>query len=131
MVNPDGSREPRFACNVVIGDRAEAYNVLMDMASVFRGILFWSNNVIQVAADHGNLDGTDLAPSHIYTNANVIGGVFEYSGSSLKTRSTSVHVRYNDPENFYRPNVVVVEDAALIAKYGYIVKELIGFGCTS
>jgi len=131
VVNPDGSREPRFACNIVIGDRAEAYNVLLDMASVFRGILFWSNNVIQVAADHGNLDGTNLAPSHIYTNANVIGGVFEYSGSSLKTRSTSVHVRYNDPENFYRPNVVVVEDAALIAKYGFIVKELIGFGCTS
>jgi predicted phage tail protein len=131
VINPDGTREPRFSCNVVIGDRAEAYNVLMDMASVFRGILFWSNNVIQVAADHGNLDGTALAASHIYTNANVVGGVFEYSGSSLKTRSTSVHVRYNDPENFYRPNVVVVEDAALIAKYGYIVKELIGFGCTS
>jgi len=131
VTNPDGTTEPRFSCNVVIGDRAEAYNVLMDMASVFRGILFWSNNVIQVAADHGNLDGTALAASHIYTNANVVGGVFEYSGSSLKTRSTSVHVRYNDPENFYRPNVVVVEDAALIAKYGYIVKELIGFGCTS
>lgn len=131
VTNPDGTREPRFACNVVIGDRAEAYNVLMDMASVFRGILFWSNNVIQVAADHGNLDGSELGVSHIYNNSNVVGGVFEYSGSSLKTRSTSVHVRYNDPENFYKPNVVVVEDAALIAKYGYIVKELIGFGCTS
>jgi len=131
VTNPDGSREPRFACNVVIGDRAEAYNVLMDMASVFRGILFWSNNVIQVAADHGNLDGTALSVAHIYNNSNVVGGVFEYSGSSLKTRSTSVHVRYNDPDNFYKPNVVVVEDAALIAKYGYIVKELIGFGCTS
>jgi predicted phage tail protein len=131
VTNPDGSKEPRFSCNVVIGDRAEAYNVLLDMASVFRGILFWSNNVIQVAADHGNLDGTALEPAHIYTNANVAGGIFEYSGSSLKTRSTSVHVRYNDPDNFYRPNIVVVEDAALIAKYGYIVKELIGFGCTS
>ena len=131
VTNPDGTTEPRFSCNVIIGDRAEAYNVMMDMASVFRGILFWSNNVIQVEADHGNLDGAALAPSHIYTNANVIDGVFEYSGSSLKTRSTSVHVRYNDPENFYRPNVVVVEDATLIAKYGYIVKELVGFGCTS
>jgi predicted phage tail protein len=131
VTNPDGTTEPRFSCNVVIGDRAEAYNVLLDMASVFRGILFWSNNVIQVAADHGSIDGTALEPSHIYTNANVVGGVFEYSGSSLKTRSTSVHVRYNDPDNFYRPNIVVVEDAALIAKYGYIIKELIGFGCTS
>lgn len=129
--NPDGTQEPRFACNIVIGDRADAYSVLQDMSSVFRGILFWSNNVIQVAADHGNLDGTALTVSHIYTNSSVVGGVFEYSGSSLKTRSTSVRVRYNDPDNFYKPNIVVVEDADLIAKYGYQVKEIIAFGCTS
>lgn len=131
VVNPDGTSEPRFSCNTVIGDRADAYSVLQDMASVFRGILFWSNNVIQVAADHGNLDGTDLTVSHIYTNSNVVGGIFEYSGSSLKSRSTSVRVRYNDPESLYKPNMVVVEDAALIAKYGYQVKEIVAFGCTS
>lgn len=131
VINPDGTQEPRFACNVVIGDRADAYSVLQDMASIFRGILFWSNNVIQVAADHGNIDGSDLTVSHIYTNSNVVGGIFEYSGSSLKTRSTSIRVRYNDPDNFYKPNIVVVEDADLIAKYGYQVKETIAFGCTS
>lgn len=132
---PDGSgstkKEPRFACNVVIGGRADAYSVLRDMASVFRGMLFWSNNTIQVAADHGNLDGSDLAVSHIYSNSNVIGGAFEYSGSSLKTRSTSIRVRYADPENLYKPGWVVVEDADLIAKYGYLVKEISAFGCTS
>ena len=131
VVNPDGTSEPRFACNVVIGDRADAYSVLQDMASVFRGILFWSNNVIQVAADHGNLDGSALAVSHIYSNSNVVGGIFEYSGSSLKSRSTSVRVRFNDPETLFKPNVVVVEDADLIAKYGYQVKEIVAFGCTS
>jgi len=131
VTNPDGTTEPRFACNVVIGDKADAYGVLQDMASVFRGILFWANNTIQVAADHGNLDGSDLSVSHIYSNSNVIGGVFEYSGSSLATRSTSVRVRYNDPENFFKPNILILEDADLIAKYGYQVKELIGFGCTS
>jgi len=131
VTNPDGTQEARFACNVVIGDQADAYSVLQDMASIFRGILFWSNNVIQVTADHGNLDGSDLTVSHVYSNSNVINGAFEYSGSSLKTRSTSIRVRYNDPENFYKPNIVVVEDAGLIAKYGYQVKELIGFGCTS
>ena len=131
VTNPDGTKEPRFACNVVISDQADAYSVLQDMASIFRGILFWSNNIIQVAADHGNLDGSDLPVSHVYSNSNVVGGAFEYSGSSLKTRSTSIRVRYNDPDNFYKPNIVVVEDADLIAKYGYQVKELIGFGCTS
>jgi len=131
VTNSDGTTEPRFACNVVIGDQADAYSVLQDMASVFRGILFWSNNVIQIGADHGNLDGSELTVSHVYSNSNVINGAFEYSGSSLKTRSTSIRVRYNDPDNFYKPNIVVVEDANLIAKYGYQVKELIGFGCTS
>lgn len=129
--NPDGSYEPRFACNVVIGNRAEAFSVLQDLASVFRGMLYWQANTIQATADHGNLNGSDLSPVHLYTNSNVINGAFNYSGTSLKTRSTSIRVRYNDPENFYKSNYVVVEDAGLISKYGYQVKEIVGFGVTS
>jgi predicted phage tail protein len=131
VTNGDGTVEPRFACNVVISDQAQAYNVLQDLASVFRGQLYWSANTIQAGADHGNLDGSDVAPVHIYSNSNVVDGAFNYSGSSLKTRATSVRVRYNDPDNFYKTNVVVVEDSALIAKYGYQVREIVGFACTS
>lgn len=129
--NPDGSLEPRFACNVVIADQAEAFNVLQDLASVFRGMLYWRANAIQATADHGNLNGSELSPVHSYSNSNVIDGVFNYSGTSLKTRSTSIRVRYNDPENFYKSNYVVIEDARLISKYGYQVKEVVGFGVTS
>jgi predicted phage tail protein len=131
VTNQDGTTEPRFACNVVIGDRAAAYNVLQDLASVFRGMSYWSSNTVQLAADHGNLDGSAVDPVHLYTNSNVIEGVFNYTGSSLKTRSTSIRVRYNDPDNFYKTNFVVVEDAALITKYGYQVREVVAFGCTS
>lgn len=131
VTNPDGSQEPRFACNTVIGDRAEAFNVLQDLASVFRGMLYWQANTIQATADHGNLDGSDITPVHLYNNSNVIDGTFVYSGTSLKTRSTSIRVRYNDPENFYKSNYVVVEDAELITKYGYQVKEIVAFGTTS
>ena len=131
ITNPNGSVEPRFACNTVIGNQAEAFQVLQDLASVFRGMLYWQANTIQATADHGNLNGTDLSPAHLYSNSNVIGGAFNYSGTSLKTRSTSIRVRYNDPENFYKSNFVVVEDAALISKYGYQVKEIIAFGATS
>jgi hypothetical protein len=131
VATPEGTLEPRFACNTVIGDQADAFNVLQDLASVFRGMLFWQANTIQATADHGNLDGSDVAAVHLYTNSNVVEGAFNYSGSSLKTRSTSIRVRYNDPTNFYKPNYVVVEDATLISKYGYQVKEIIGIGCTS
>jgi len=131
VTNPDGTTEPRFACNTVIGSQAEAFNVLQDLASVFRGMLYWQSNTIQATADHGNLDGSDIAPVHLYSNSNVIDGAFNYSGTSLKTRSTSIRVRYNDPNNFYKSNFVVVEDSVLISRYGYQVKEIIGFGVSS
>ena len=131
VVNPDGTTEARFACNTVIGSRAEAFNVLQDLASVFRGMLYWQANTIQATADHGTTSGADVSAVHIYSNSNVIDGVFSYSGTSLKTRSTSIRVRYNDPDNFYKSNFVVVEDAALISKYGYNVKEVVAFGTTS
>lgn len=131
VINSDGSSEPRFACNTVVGDQAEAFSVLQDLASVFRGMLYWQANTIQATADHGNLNGADLSPVHLYTNSNVINGAFNYSGTSLKTRSTSIRVRYNDPENFYKSNYVVVEDAALITKYGYQIKEIVAIGAIS
>jgi len=131
VTNPDGTTEPRFACNVVISSQAEAFNVLQDLASVFRGMLYWQANTIQATADHGNLDGTDVSPVHLYSNSNVIDGAFNYSGTSLKTRSTKIRVRYNDPDNFYKSNYVCVEDASLITKYGYQEKEIIAFGATS
>tara|TARA_B100001094_G_scaffold331007_1_gene397919 strand:+ start:1146 stop:4574 length:3429 start_codon:yes stop_codon:yes gene_type:complete len=131
QVDTPRGKEARFACNTVIGSRAEAFNVLQDLASVFRGMMYWQANTIQVSADHGNLDGSDVLPVHLYNNSNVIDGAFNYSGTSLKTRSTSIKVRYNDPDNFYKSNFVCVENAELIEKYGYQTKEIIAFGSTS
>lgn len=125
-------KEPRFAINTVIGAQNDAYKVLQNLASAFRGMTYWAANTVNVGADHGNLDPDEVVdPVHIYNNSNVIGGVFNYSGSSLKTRSTSIRVRYNDPENLYKPNVVVVEDYDLITKYGFQTKDLVAFGCSS
>ncbi len=123
--------EPRFACNVQVSSQAEAFTVLQDFASIFRGMMYWQSDTIQVTADHGNLDGSVVDPVHIFSNSNVINGVFNYSGSSLKTRSTSIKIRYSDPDNLYKPNVICIEDPDLISKYGYQVKEVLAFGCTS
>ncbi len=130
---PEG-KEPRFAINTVLGSQAEAYNVLQDMASVFRGMIFWKADNVQIAADHGNLGGKNAEPLtaiHVFSNSNVVNGSFAYSGSSLKTRSTRVRVRYNDPDNFYKPNFLIIEDQALIEKYGIQEKSVVAFGCTS
>ena len=130
VTTPDGV-EPRFAINTVLGTQAEAYSVLQDMASVFRGMLFWKADNVQIAADHGELGGENVPAIHVYSNSNVVNGAFSYSGSSLKTRSTKVRVRYNDPDNFYKPNFICIEDRALIDKYGVQEKSVVAFGCTS
>ena len=128
-----GRTEPRFAINTVIASPADAFNVLQDLASIFRGMIYWKSDAIQVAADHGVLGSTTTAlePVHLFTNSNVVGGGFSYNGASLKTRSTRVRVRYNDPNNFYRPDFVVIENKELVNKYGFQIREVVAFGCTS
>lgn len=131
LVETEDGFEPRFAINTVLGTQAEAYSVLQDMASVFRGMLFWKADNVQIAADHGELGGGNVPAIHVFSNSNVVNGAFSYSGSSLKTRSTRVRVRYNDPDNFYKPNFICIEDRALIDKYGVQEKTVVAFGCTS
>lgn len=127
---PDG-QEPRFAMNTIIGNQTSAYKLLQNMASVFRGMTYWASNTVNVGADHGNLNGTDIDPVHLYNNANVIGGVFSYSGTSVKTRSTKIRVNYNDPNNNYKVDQIIVQDQTLIDKFGVQEKEIVAFGCTS
>lgn len=124
---PDGKggQEPRFTCNVYLQERAQAYKVLQDLASVFRGIVYWGGGQIVPCADMP----TD--PVYTYTAANVIGGKFTSTGSSRKTRYTVALVSWNDPTDFYRAKVEYVEDEEGIARYGVRQLEITAFGCTS
>jgi predicted phage tail protein len=117
--------EPRFACNIHIQQPDDAYNVLMNFASVFRGMIYYANGTIYTTQQD------DKSPVYGYTNANVIKGQFSYADSARNTRSTVAQVRWNDPTNLYRQNVAYVEDTDGILRYGYVLKELAAIGCTS
>jgi len=120
-----GGTEPRFVFNGVINTRDDAYNVLNSIASNFRGMLYYSSGLITPAQD------SPKDPIKNVTVANVIGGEFNYSGSGLKARHTVVFVRWNDPNEGYKPAIEVVEDLDGIARYGRRQKEISAYGCTS
>ncbi|VWC95816.1 host specificity protein J [Burkholderia contaminans] len=120
-----GGQEPRFTCNCYIASRADAIKVIQDLASVFRGIAYWSAGSVIVSADMPS------DPVYVYTAANVIKGEFKYVGSSLRTRYTTALVTYNDPGNAYKQTVEYVEDADGINRYGINKAEITAFGCTS
>lgn len=124
---PDGygGYEPRFRCNVYLSTRAEAYQVIQDLASVFRGMTYWSTGSIYVTQD------APMAPGPIYSPANVIDGLFSYSGSSIKTRHTVALVTWNDPADQFKQVTEYVEDRAGILKYGVVQTEVTAIACTS
>ena len=123
--NGFGSTEPRFTCNMYLQTREEAYNVLQNMASIFRGMVFWQQ---------GSLTTVQDAPEdavYLYNNANVIDGLFTYSGSSKKARHTVALVTWNDPADSYRSKVEYVEDLDGLKSLGVSQTEVMAIGCTS
>ena len=123
--NGFGGTEPRFSCNVWINSRQEAYTVLNQMTSIFRGMSYWASGSISAVQD------APKDPVYLYTNANVIDGTFSYQGSSAKSRHTVALVTWNDPADQYRQKIEYVEDTAGIARYGVIESEIVAVGCTS
>ncbi len=121
----DGGLEPRMTANVVLTRQEDAYKVLLSFVSVFRGMLYFSNGRL--------FPVQDALKTFVYqfTNANVIDGVFNYAGSSKRTRHTIAKVRWNDPENFYRETIEIVEDTDAISRYGYQEMDMTAFACTS
>ena len=120
-----GGMEPRFTCNLYLQSQSDAYKVLQDLSSVFRGMAFWAGGAIQAVADMPS------DPVYTYTQANVTGGKFTYSGSGRKTRFTTALVSWNDPSDFGRAKVEYVPDNEGIARYGIQQTSVTGFGCTS
>lgn len=124
---PDGfgGQEPRFTCNVYLQTAADAYRLLQDLASVFRGMSYWASGSVFAVAD---MPGD---PVYTFTSANVIEGRFHYAGSALNTRYTVALVSWNDLSDMGRQKVEYVEDRSGLVRYGLRQIEVSAFGCTS
>jgi hypothetical protein len=120
-----GGFEPRFTINYIITSREEAFKVLNDLSSIFRGIAYYSNGSIFSSQDK-------LKPAiYSFNNSNVLDGNFTYSSSAKKARHTVAIVRYNDKRNSYQPAVEYMEDEEYVKRYGIRELETTALGCTS
>ena len=122
-----GLHEPRFACNLVLNSKAEAYKVIQDMLSVFRGIMFWLNGEALVVQD------AEKDPVYSFSQANVIDGEFQYEGTPRKSRANQVIVTWNNPEDFYRQREEYIEAEEFLQLDDEFTKPITmnAFGCTS
>lgn len=124
---PDGfgGTERRMTCNLYLQQQGDAFKVLGDLTSVFRGICYWTGGSIVPVADRP----TD--PVYTYTNANVVNGSFKYEGSSIKARHSAVIVSWNDMSDFGRLKNDYYEDPESMERYGFQLTTIVAMGCTS
>ena len=120
-----GGKEPRMVSNLWITEQRDAYNVLSDMASVFRSIAVWNGTQFSAIQDRTS------DPVCLYTQSNVVDGKFSRQFAAGKTIFTTVEVEYADERNFYQKAVEYVADDLMISRYGYNVKKITAYGCTS
>lgn len=120
-----GGKEPRMVSNLWITEQRDAYSVLSDMASVFRSIAVWNGTQFSAIQDRTS------DPVCLYTQSNVVDGKFSRQFAAGKTIFTAVEVEYADERNFYQKAVEYVADDLMIARYGYNVKKITAYGCTS
>ncbi len=120
-----GNMEPRFTCSLYMQTRADAYRVLQDMASIFRGISFYAAGQVMASAD------MPADPVFTYTQANVIDGRFAYEGSGRKARHTVALVSWTDPDDFGRQKVEPVQYQQGVHRYGIQQTEVTAVGCHS
>lgn len=117
--------EPRFACNLYLQSAADAYKVVGNLASIFQSITYWAGGSIMLAQD------APRTPEYLFTNSNVEGGIFSYSGTPRKARHTVAVVTWNDPDDHFKVKYKYVTHEAGLLKYGYRPTQVAGFGCTS
>jgi predicted phage tail protein len=117
--------EPRFACNLFLTTTEEAYTVINNLASVFRGITYWMSGKIFPVQDRPK------ESVQLFTNANALNGLFNYSSTGKGQRRTVCTVRWNDPADFYRPATETIEDPEGILRFGVRDFDIGAFACTS
>jgi predicted phage tail protein len=120
-----GGLERRWTCNVQITSQEEAFDLVAQFAAIFRGTIFWAGGLMVGVADQPD------DPVYQFTNANVIDGLFNYSGVDIRGRHTMITVGWNDPESLGERRFAIVEDQDAIARLGIQELQVNQIGCTS
>lgn len=89
--------EPRLTLNCYLQTQEEALRVVQSLASNFRAMTYWASGAVFPAQDRPR------DPSYQFNPTNVKGGQFRYSATAARARHNFAIVRYNDPDNHYKP----------------------------
>ena len=123
---PDGNDgfEKRFRMDVVIDSQTRALDALMQMAVVFRGILYFSEGTIKIRCDRPE------NPVQLFGMGNIVKGSFQESFKSVKDISNVIEVQYMDKDKDYQQEVISYIDETSLAAGDVLRKKEMRLFCT-
>ena len=120
-----GGRQPRYTCNTLFQRDITIYDALNLVASNFKGLFYFTDSVVSFSDDRIK------EPVMVFTNTNVIEGVFNYSSSLKDQQYNAIEVAYNDAQDDYEPKIEYIENEKDIRERGIIKTKVDAFGTTS
>jgi hypothetical protein len=120
-----GGIEPRHTFNGVIEEKYNIFEIVNQVASVFRGNVYYMNSMITFDDDRPK------PPAGEFTNADVKDGIFNYTNMRKDEEFTALDIAFVDERNDYKPSIEYVEDSDSIRKRGILKRNINAFGITS
>lgn len=125
-----GGKEPRFTYNNIIADQKEAYEALLLLAGMFRGMLYWGPGTVMLVQDAPAEPGFHVTPANLVTEGAGDPPV-NYEGTAFSARHSVAMVTWMNPEENYAATIETYEDPELVAELGWRPIDILETGCTS
>lgn len=123
-----GTMQPRHTCNIYIQEKADAWKVLRDFASIFNGMTYWNGTQFKAVADKQE----PITNIPVFSRSNVINGRFDYDSADDKSIYTSALISYDDPTDHYNTKVEATFETSEILRFGSDRQtEVSAIGCTN
>jgi hypothetical protein len=120
-----GGVEPRHSFNALISDKFNIFDMVNQVASVFRGHVYYMNSLI-------TFDDDRIKPIiGEFNNYDVKDGLFNYTNHKKDDEFTAVDIAYIDARDNYKPKIEYIEDSDGIRQRGILKKNMNAFGVTS
>ncbi|QEG07307.1 tail fiber protein [Klebsiella phage Shelby] len=119
-----GGMEPRYLMDVIVQSQVEAFQLVRDICSAFRGMTFYNGESLSIIVDKPR------DPVYLFTADNVVDGVFVRTFPSEKTMYTSCNVMFDDEENQYEQDVEPVFNPDAAMRFGHTPTSITAIGCT-
>lgn len=123
-----GTMQPRHTCNIYIQEKADAWKVLRDFASIFNGMTYWNGTQFKAVADKQE----PITNITVFSRSNVINGRFDYDSADDKSIYTSALISFDDPTDHYNTKVEATFETSEILRFGSDRQtEVSAIGCTN